>query len=598
MATDLEQLTLRIEANTRGVDRALKTLNKNMDAQFRAMENRASSFEKHVSAIGRSALGVFATFGAGLGVAQLAQGLATTALEMDRVNKALTVATGSGAAARAEFEFIRATANNLGLELMSTAQQYAFLAAAAKGTALEGQTTRDIFVGVATAASSLGLTAADTAGVLNAVQQMISKGVVSAEELRGQMGERLPGAFSAAARAMNMTEQELGKALETGKVMAEDLLPKLAAELMKVSDAAGSGLQAELNRLNNAWVELNLAFADTGSIDVAISAIQALTNALKLMKQAASRGFLDDIAAGVLGGGITGYARALTGIAGSVAEDPKARTASTMSDSPFRSAMSGAVSTGLNFLARQAPPPPPQRTTLPSSIGSGRSGFGGSGSSSRGALREAESLANLVDDALSSAEQRALALADDRTEQKLANAFIVNEQVWEEQEAAALRVRDAYEQLGEMAAGALDDIIIKGEDAGQVIGRLLLKIAEMIALQSISGQGAFATLFGFKGVPGRAGGGPVNRGQPYLVGEQGPELMIPQSAGRIVPRGQMGGGGTSINFTSVINAPGANPATLALMDQMLSARDAKLRREMPSLIADRQRRNQMGGAFR
>lgn len=576
MATDLEQLTLRIEANTRGIDRALKTLNKNLDGQFKAMENRASAFEKHLSAVGRSAMGVFASLGAGLGAAQLAQDLTATALQMDRVNKALTVATGSRAAARAEFEFVRTTANALGLELMSTAQQYAFLAAAAKGTALEGQAIRDIFTGVATASSSLGLSAANTAGVLNSVQQMISKGVVSAEEMRQQFGERLPGGMAAAERAMGMTNEEFAKALESGQILSTDLLPKLAVELMKMGDAAGAGLQAEINRLNNAWTELQIAFADTGAIKVAISGLKSLTSALQAFNQGYSRGFLDDIFAGLSGGGITGYARALAGVAGTVGMEPAKGAGRTV----------GYLEDG--FKPKAAAP-------------SRRSGGSGSrsrsgGGSSRGALGEAQRMAEATDQALRSAEDRAMQLAGDWTDQKLENAFIVNQQVWDEQEAAALRVRDAYEQLGDMAAGALDDIIVKGEDAGRVIGQLLLKLAEMIAIQSISGEGAFAGVFG--DIFGRASGGPVRRGRPYLVGENGPELMIPSGPGQIVPRGQLGGGGMVINLNSTVNAPGANPSTLALMNQMLAARDAQMRRDLPALISNHQRRNQLGGQFR
>lgn len=50
-------------------------------------------------------------------------------------------------------------------------------------------------------------------------------------------------------------------------------------------------------------------------------------------------------------------------------------------------------------------------------------------------------------------------------------------------------------------------------------------------LRRASGNMWWATL----GIPGRAAGGPVAAGQPYIVGEQGPELMIPRSAGTIVP---------------------------------------------------------------
>ena len=56
---------------------------------------------------------------------------------------------------------------------------------------------------------------------------MISKGKVQAEELRGQLGERLPSAFQLAAKAMGMTTAQLDKFMADGKLTAEDLLPKL-----------------------------------------------------------------------------------------------------------------------------------------------------------------------------------------------------------------------------------------------------------------------------------------------------------------------------------------------------------------------------------
>lgn len=46
---------------------------------------------------------------------------------------------------------------------------------------------------------------------------------------------------------------------------------------------------------------------------------------------------------------------------------------------------------------------------------------------------------------------------------------------------------------------------------------------------------------GMPPIPGRAEGGPVDAGQPYMVGEQGPELMVPETGGEIVPNDELGG---------------------------------------------------------
>lgn len=50
-------------------------------------------------------------------------------------------------------------------------------------------------------------------------------------------------------------------------------------------------------------------------------------------------------------------------------------------------------------------------------------------------------------------------------------------------------------------------------------------------------------------LPGRANGGPVSAGKPYIVGERGPELMIPGSSGTVVPNNRLGGGGVVVNQT-------------------------------------------------
>ncbi len=156
-----------------------------------------------------------------------------TAIEVNKMMNALKAATGSAAGARREFQFLVDTSRELSLDLSSVGIQFAQLAAAARGTSLAGKGVRDIFKAVSTAALVLGLSSEQTTGALRALQQMISKGTVQAEELRGQLGERIPGAFQIAARAIGVTTRELGKMLEQGLVIAEELLPLMAVELEK-----------------------------------------------------------------------------------------------------------------------------------------------------------------------------------------------------------------------------------------------------------------------------------------------------------------------------------------------------------------------------
>jgi hypothetical protein len=78
----------------------------------------------------------------------------------------------------------------------------------------------------------------------------------------------------------------------------------------------------------------------------------------------------------------------------------------------------------------------------------------------------------------------------------------------------------------------------------------------------------------------RQSGGPVDPGVPYLVGESGPELMVPDSSGNILPAnrlttGARSGGGTVNNFnTFLVESKQGNISRQSQMQ--LSAQIARL----------------------
>jgi tape measure domain-containing protein len=213
-------------------------------------------------------------------IKQFGEELVTVAAKYDRINAVLKLTQGGSKQAGDAMEFVRGTAEKLGLDLGTTATSFAKLSAATKGSALEGEQTRRIFASVAGAMSKLGNTSAETEGAFLALGQMISKGKVQAEELRGQLGERLPGAFQLAANAMGVTAEKLEKMMENGEVLAADLLPALANELDKTF---GTGqvdtLQGNINRLGTAWEEFKAGLADTLGVKDAVS---GLTDLLRL----------------------------------------------------------------------------------------------------------------------------------------------------------------------------------------------------------------------------------------------------------------------------------------------------------------------------
>lgn len=101
------------------------------------------------------------------------------------------------------------------------------------------------------------------------------------------------------------------------------------------------------------------------------------------------------------------------------------------------------------------------------------------------------------------------------------------------------------ERAGRMIEGALGRAIRTGkfgfEDLKRIALSALAEIAEAAVRAGIGaatgGGGLLSVLGGLAGsalgLPGRATGGGVSPGRPYMVGERGPELFVPTAAGRV-----------------------------------------------------------------
>ena len=131
--------------------------------------------------------------------------LVRTGTELQNLRATFNLLSGSAEKGQKEFTFLKDTANQLGVDVKSLAESYRGLMAATRGTALQGEDTRKVFVALSSASRAYGLSSEQTSRALQAMQQIISKGKVSQEELRQQLGEALPGASQIAARAFGVT---------------------------------------------------------------------------------------------------------------------------------------------------------------------------------------------------------------------------------------------------------------------------------------------------------------------------------------------------------------------------------------------------------
>lgn len=258
----------------------------NRELKKRATEAKRTitGLNSSMSSLGTTALSVKGII-TGLGATMAAfavKDLWQTAIMIDQMNRAFKAIGGSTQVASEELANIRNVAASLGQEFYSLTDSYKFVAAAAKDTTLEGEHARDIFLAVSEAGTALGLTNIQVKMSLYAISQMISKGTVNAEELRQQLGERLPGAYQAMARALGVTTAELSKMLEQGEVIATEAIPKLAKELHRMY-AADALLAADkpigiLNRFKTAWIDLKDELSQGDFTDAATEALLTFTD--------------------------------------------------------------------------------------------------------------------------------------------------------------------------------------------------------------------------------------------------------------------------------------------------------------------------------
>lgn len=255
------------------------------DLFTRKMEGAIGSTKKMdgaMSGLGSRIRGVIGTFA----TAALAKSVIDTTAKFQSFDNAIKTASGSAAAGQKNLAFLNEQVDKLGLDINAAYAGYKTFSGALMGTALEGDRANTVFRQVSEAATVMGLSGEQTEGAFLALGQMMSKGTVSAEELRGQLGERIPGAFQIAARAMGVTTMQLGEMMKAGEVISEDFLPKFGAELErtfggKVSSSTNS-LQANLNRLDASWERLKVTLG-TAVLPTIIKVTNALTSLLNVL---------------------------------------------------------------------------------------------------------------------------------------------------------------------------------------------------------------------------------------------------------------------------------------------------------------------------
>lgn len=184
---------------------------------------------------------------------------------------------------------LKAEADEVGALFRVAADGYKNFYNATKRGALSGQADK-IFEGFLQGATAAQAGPQEYESIFRAITQMASKGRISLEELTGQL-EALPDALGVAARSMGVLPEQMIKMVESGDVLASQLLPRMANQLALESGvslaAASETATAKLNRLQNSMFELQTTVGG-GFLDAALPAIDAANGGLKFLAENAN----------------------------------------------------------------------------------------------------------------------------------------------------------------------------------------------------------------------------------------------------------------------------------------------------------------------
>ena len=169
-----------------------------------------------------------AAIGAGIaavgGAAQFGSESAEYAAQIQKLQIALKGVTADQDDFAYGLGVIAKTSKQLNVPLGASTKQFTTLAASVLGSGGTIKDAEQVFTGVSNAIKATGGNAEDVQSAIRAMSQIFGKGKVSAEELQGQLGERLAGAVVKFAEANGSSLQKLQKDLRDGVVGLDQIM--------------------------------------------------------------------------------------------------------------------------------------------------------------------------------------------------------------------------------------------------------------------------------------------------------------------------------------------------------------------------------------
>lgn len=191
-------------------------------------------------------------------------GFATYSSDIEKLQIALRGVTATQEEYQKGLAATAAVTRDFNILQLEATQGFTLLAASVIGAGGKVADAEVVFRNVTAAIKASGGTLEDVQGALLAVSQVFSKGKVSAEELSGQLGERLPGAVTMFAKATGRSLPQLKKDLEQGVVGLADFMKFVTSDqgLNQFPERAKTIADSSADsgaRLTKTWNDVRLA---------------------------------------------------------------------------------------------------------------------------------------------------------------------------------------------------------------------------------------------------------------------------------------------------------------------------------------------------
>lgn len=218
----------------------------------------ADVVRKNIRMLQYQVLGMASALGlGGIGLSNMVSRFVDVARETNRARIALRNISGDAQGFSKNMDFLIKSSNRWGQELNGMTSEFAKFSAAASSAGISIADQHTIFESFTRSITAFGMSSEDAHLSYLALSQMMSKGKISSEELRRQLGERMPVAMEAMARAVGVTIQELDGLLKAGKLISKDVMLPFVKEMEKMLPEVNTdNIETSVNRLKNTFTKL------------------------------------------------------------------------------------------------------------------------------------------------------------------------------------------------------------------------------------------------------------------------------------------------------------------------------------------------------